>query len=86
MQNTCFLFRDGASVCQVNQQQAQREWKREKNKHQNGTIPFCYSRPFKKQTNKQTKPKQQRVTVWVLRQVQANEQYELNGSVSDWGV
>lgn len=36
--------------------------------------------------NKQTKPKQQRVTVRVLRQVQANEQYELNGSVSDWGV
>lgn len=36
--------------------------------------------------NKQTKPKQQRVTVRVLRQVQTNEQYELNGSVSDWGV
>lgn len=40
MQKTCFLFRDGAGICQVNQQQqAQREREREKNKQQNGAIP-----------------------------------------------
>lgn len=54
MQNTCFLFRDRASICQVNQQQhAQREQKREKNNLKNGAIPSYYPQPFEKQTNKQ---------------------------------
>lgn len=56
MQNACFLFRDRASICQVNQQQAQRESeKKEKNNLQNGAILSYYPHPFVKQTNKQTK-------------------------------
>lgn len=86
MQNTCFLFRDRASICQVNQQhQAQWERKREKNNHQNGAIPCYYPQPFVKQTNKQTQNNKDISAVSVfLYKLTQKRKMELDSSVSDW--
>lgn len=88
MQNTCFLFRDGASICQVNQQQqAQRERKREKNNHQNGAIPSYYPQPFEKQTNKQTQNNNDISAVLVfLYKLMRKRGREFDSSVSDWVI
>lgn len=57
MQSTCFLFRDRASIWQVNQQQAQREGEKKgkENKHQNEAVLADYPQPFVKQTNKNSR-------------------------------